>query len=124
MRSFPEYALTTVSSVSDSASGADSESYSLEVSAYPGCDDTLARAPSLKVPDGIADDADGADARATFPFAQLARHPPPAQYFGTLSHRHAGHVAQRTPECRGIRIVENLPGEEELRIRTEVNCVY
>ena len=34
---------------------------------------------------GVADDADGADARSTFPFAQLVRHPPPAQYFGTLA---------------------------------------
>ena len=68
--------------------------------------------PPLQVPSRVADDADGADARATFPFAQLARHPPPAQHFGTLSHRHAGHVARRIPECRGIHIVENLSGEE------------
>ena len=74
MRSFPENTVNTVSSVSDSASGAAIRIDSPEVPAYPRCDDRCrpARArPPQQVPSRIADDADGADARATFPFGQL-----------------------------------------------------
>src|SRR6266851_1839729 len=75
MRSSPENTVSTVSTVSsirDSGSGADSEQQPWGP-AYPVCDDSRrpGSRPTLQVPSRAADDADGADAKATSPFGQL-----------------------------------------------------
>jgi hypothetical protein len=72
MRSSPENTVSTVRSVSDSGFGADSEQQPWGL-AYSVCDDSRrpGSRPTRQVPSRAADDADGADAKATFPFGQL-----------------------------------------------------
>jgi hypothetical protein len=71
MRTSLENTVSTVSSVRDSA-GAGSEQHSSGPASGVGDDSGRpSLRPTLQVPSTTADDADGADAKATFPFGQL-----------------------------------------------------
>jgi hypothetical protein len=72
MRTSLENTVSTVSSVRDSGPGAGSERQP-SGPAYPVCDDSCrpGSRSTLRVPSRAADNADGADAKATFPFGRL-----------------------------------------------------
>jgi hypothetical protein len=72
MRTSRENTVSSVSSVRDSGPEPGSEQHSSGLASAVWDDSRRAFArPTLQIPSAAADDADGADAKATFPFGQL-----------------------------------------------------